>query len=177
MPSIFGGTSANCATDERPRECGRGGTHNDQARFAYDFEMPIGTVVRAFRGGIVIAVEQPFPDFNHTPAEENQVFILHDDGTVARYYHLTQGGGLVAPGSSVSTGQAIALSGAAGYIGFQAIPHLHFDVTVQECGEQFFGSSCTAMNGTRRFSARWTSINETGREPTINASSDRPVLL
>ena len=130
--------------------CGRGPTHNGQARFAYDFEMPIGTVVRASRGGLVIAVEEQFPDFNHTPGEENRVFVRHDDGTVARYYHLTQGGSLVAPGSSVSTGQAIALSGATGYIGFQAIPHLHFDVTAQACGALFFGPLCATIPVTFR---------------------------
>lgn len=125
--------------------CGRGTTHNGQARFAYEFERPIGTVVRASRGGIVIAVEEQFPDYNYTPGEENRVFVRHHDGTGARYYHLTQGGSLVAPGSRVSTGQAVALGGASGYIGFQAIPHLHFDVTVQDCGEQFFGPLCATI--------------------------------
>lgn len=125
--------------------CGRGATRNGRARFAYDLAMPIGPVVGASRGGIEIAVEEQFPDYNHTPGEENRVFVRHDDVTVARYYHLTQGGSLVVSGSPVSTGQAIALSAATGYIGFQAIPHLHFDATARDCGEQFFGPLCATI--------------------------------
>jgi hypothetical protein len=29
--------------------CGRGQTHNGLARFAYDFQMPVGTIIRASR--------------------------------------------------------------------------------------------------------------------------------
>ena len=94
--------------------CCGGATHNGQAQFAYDFEMPIGTVIRASRAGTVLTVEEPFPDYNHTPVEENRVFVRRDDGTDARYYDLTRGGSLVVPGSSVSTGQATAPSGASG---------------------------------------------------------------
>ena len=36
--------------------CGRGQTHNGLARFAYDFQMPVGTIIRASRGGIVIGI-------------------------------------------------------------------------------------------------------------------------
>jgi murein DD-endopeptidase MepM/ murein hydrolase activator NlpD len=125
--------------------CGRGQTHNGLARFAYDFQMPVGTIIRASRGGTVISVNEQFQDYNRTPGDENWIFVRHDDGTVARYYHLTQEGSFVEAGSVVSVGQRIGRSGATGYIGFQSIPHLHFDVTAQECGEFFFGSLCATV--------------------------------
>ena len=98
----------------------------------------------------MVGVNEHFPDYNRTPGEENWIFIRHDDGTVARYYHLTQGGSLVEVGSAVSTGQTLGLSGATGYIGWQGIPHLHFDVTAQECGTNFFGPLCSTMPVTFR---------------------------
>ena len=125
--------------------CGVGRTHNGDARFSYDFEMPVGTTIRAARGGTVIGVRENFSDYNAVAGDENWLFVMHPDGTVARYYHLTQRGSLVSAGSEVSQGDAIALSGATGYIGFQKIPHLHFDVTKQECGEEFFGKLCETI--------------------------------
>lgn len=125
--------------------CGRGQTHNGLARFAYDFQMPVGTVIRASRAGTVIDVNDQYADYNGTPGEENWIFIRHDDGTVARYYHLTREGGLVEIGSEVASGQAIGFSGATGYIGWRKIPHLHFDVTEQECGTDFFGHLCETV--------------------------------
>lgn len=130
--------------------CGRGATHNGAARFSYDFAMPVGTTIRASRAGDVIAVEEQFSDYNRTPGEENRIFIRHDDGTVARYYHLTRAGSLVEEGERVSAGQAIGLSGATGHIGAWGIPHLHFDVTAQACGDAFFGPLCRTVPVTFR---------------------------
>jgi murein DD-endopeptidase MepM/ murein hydrolase activator NlpD len=97
--------------------------------YAIDIEMPIGTPLVASRAGTVVAVRDHFPDGNDKDLEENYVMVQHDDKTVARYIHLTQGGALVKLGDVVRQGQRIALSGNSGQTGG---PHLHFDV--QTCG-------------------------------------------
>jgi murein DD-endopeptidase MepM/ murein hydrolase activator NlpD len=96
---------------------------------AIDFDMPIGSPVVAARAGIVVAARDSFPDGNNVDLAENLVFIQHDDGTVARYFHLREGGVLVQIGDTVSQGQ---LLGASGNSGQSTGPHLHFDV--QRCG-------------------------------------------
>ncbi|BDX07405.1 M23 family metallopeptidase [Planctobacterium marinum] len=97
--------------------------------YAIDFPMPIGTKIVASRAGEVVALREEFKDNNGVDLQENFVFILHDDGTVARYFHLTYNGVLVSLGEMVEAGQIIALSGNTGQSGG---PHLHFDV--QQCG-------------------------------------------
>jgi len=60
----------------------------------------------------------------------NLIFILHEDGTIARYLHLKQGGVHVDIGDRVAAGDLIGYSGNTGY---SQNPHLHFDVfTVDE---------------------------------------------
>ncbi len=93
--------------------------------FAYDFDMQIGDTIIAMREGQVIATQGRFVDANRKCGEENFVFILHDDGTVASYIHLTQNGPLVSAGQRVVQGQSIGISGDTGCsIG----PHLHIAV-------------------------------------------------
>ncbi len=92
---------------------------------AYDFEMPIGTVLVAARAGQVSAVEQSNMDGTRIPGEENFVIITHDDGTHGRYFHITQNGSMVAVGQVVGQGDPIALSGDTGE---SQGPHLHFVV-------------------------------------------------
>jgi murein DD-endopeptidase MepM/ murein hydrolase activator NlpD len=81
-------------------------------RYAIDVPMPIGTQVFAIRSGV------------------NFVLVRHDDGTVARYAHLTFMGTIVQLGDGVAQGQLIALSGNTGR---STAPHLHFDVTTDCC--------------------------------------------
>ena len=100
--------------------------HEGHSAFAYDFQMPIGTAVHAARSGKVVHVEQRYSDSTRKPGEENVVVIQHDDGTYARYYHLTKNGASVAIGDDVKQQQIIGLSGDSGA---SAGPHLHFDVT------------------------------------------------
>jgi murein DD-endopeptidase MepM/ murein hydrolase activator NlpD len=112
-----------------------GGTfsHTGKAHFAFDFWMPSGTPIRAARSGTVVrAIEH----FSQGGIEEkfkkraNLVFILHDDGTMARYLHLKRGGARVEVGDRVAAGDLIGYSGNTGY---SQNPHLHFDVfTVDE---------------------------------------------
>jgi len=92
---------------------------------AYDFEMPIGTVLVAARAGQVSAVQQSNVDGTRVPGEENFVMITHDDGTHGRYFHITQNGSMVAVGQMVGQGDPIALSGDTGE---SQGPHLHFVV-------------------------------------------------
>lgn len=94
--------------------------------YAYDFDMVIGTVVTAARDGEVVHVEESYSDGNRTPGRENVVVIRHDDGSFARYFHLTNQGALVEVGQKVARGERIALSGDTGN---SYHPHLHFDVT------------------------------------------------
>lgn len=94
--------------------------------YAHDFDMPIGTIVTAARGGTVFNVVESFEDGNRIPGRENVVVIRHRDGTLARYFHLTKNGALVEVGQEVARGDTIALSGDTGN---SFHPHLHFDVT------------------------------------------------
>ncbi|MCV2883964.1 M23 family metallopeptidase [Aestuariibacter sp. AA17] len=103
--------------------------NNGVGTYAIDFEMPIGTKVLAARNGKVVSVREKFEDGNNRDLEENYIFIQHDDGTVARYFHLTHNGALVNEGDNVNAGDVIGLSGNTGQSGG---PHLHFDV--QQCG-------------------------------------------
>lgn len=95
---------------------------------ALDFKVKTGTKVCAARGGIVISIRK---DSNrHGLKQENlsdgnYIFIRHDDGSVANYWHFEQNGVLVKVGDTVLTGQPIGLSGNTGY---SAFPHLHFEV-------------------------------------------------
>jgi murein DD-endopeptidase MepM/ murein hydrolase activator NlpD len=103
-------------------------THIGQWRFAFDFWLPSGTPIRAARDGTVVRVVE---DFSRGGTEErfkkhaNLIFILHADGTIARYLHLQRGGANVEVGDRVAAGDLIGFSGNTGY---SQGPHLHFDV-------------------------------------------------
>ena len=99
-------------------------------RYALDILMPIGTDVLAIRAGIVVGVEEDFVDGDNVLGHENYVFVQHEDGSVARYVHLTQMGALVEVSDVVQQGQPIGVSG---HTGNSTEPHLHFDVTHSCC--------------------------------------------
>ncbi|MBD1583942.1 M23 family metallopeptidase [Pseudoalteromonas sp. S16_S37] len=104
-------------------------SNNGVGLYSIDFNMPIGTKIVASRSGEVVAVQEKFEDYNGEDLKENYVFIRHNDGTIARYFHLTHQGALVSLGDKVAAGDVIGLSGNTGQSGG---PHLHFDV--QKCG-------------------------------------------
>jgi len=112
-------SQANC-TDNSHREGTLG-------QFAYDFRMPIGTDLIAIRPGVVVAIQESFPNVGSVqqPGEENFVIINNNDGTQDRYFHLDQDGVHVEVGQTVSRGQLIASSGNSGGTPF---PHLHLEV-------------------------------------------------
>ena len=107
-------------------------SHGDEEnRYALDFAADIGTPVLAARAGTVMQIEAAFSKAglkkDTYSGRANFVRILHDDGSMALYAHLTTGGVLVRVGQQVKAGQQIGLSG---NTGFTTGPHLHFSVQV-----------------------------------------------
>lgn len=95
---------------------------------ALDFKVKTGTRVCAARDGVVIAVRADSDKGGLKPenlSDGNYIFIRHNDGTEANYWHFKKDGVLVNIGDTVKTGQVIGLSGNTGY---SAFPHLHFEV-------------------------------------------------
>ncbi len=99
-----------------------GGTH--RGRFAIDFSMPVGSTITAARGGRVTETRTEYRDDDRTGGHENGVFVLHDDGTMATYLHMSEDGVFVDVGDTVEVGDAIGLVGTTG----TSVPHLHFEV-------------------------------------------------
>jgi murein DD-endopeptidase MepM/ murein hydrolase activator NlpD len=100
-----------------------------------DFKMKSGTLICAAREGLVIELkyESNIGGLKEANlADGNFIFIKHNDGSVAKYWHLQKNGVLVKLGDQVEKGQAIAKSGNTGYTAF---PHLHFQV-VDKTGRQ-----------------------------------------
>jgi murein DD-endopeptidase MepM/ murein hydrolase activator NlpD len=90
----------------------------------YDFSMQIGTIITAARSGTVGWANDGCTDGNRMCT--NLITIIHDDGTVALYSHLTKGGVLVKSGDLVEAGDTIGRSGNTGNTG--GTPHLHFSI-------------------------------------------------
>lgn len=103
--------------------------HSGFWRFGYDFSMPIGTAVTASRDGIVGWSIGKCRDGDGGCT--NLVTILHSNGDVTVYSHLTEGGAPVSPGTRVEAGDTIGYSGNSGYTA--GFPHLHF--SLHPCNE------------------------------------------
>jgi murein DD-endopeptidase MepM/ murein hydrolase activator NlpD len=103
--------------------------NNKQNRYAVDFDMPVGTPVVAARAGVVVDVvlthESGGRDVSFIE-QANMITIVHDDGTLAEYAHLSPGNPLVSRGERVAAGTLIGYSGNTGY---STGPHLHFVVS------------------------------------------------
>jgi murein DD-endopeptidase MepM/ murein hydrolase activator NlpD len=111
---------------------GAGGSFSHQPgtgdAYANDWNMAIGSEVRAARGGTVVGVRTD--STAHGLADRfknsaNYILIRHSDGTYGEYQHLQSGGALVKLGNIVQAGQPIGRSGNTGYT---SGPHLHFGV-------------------------------------------------
>jgi murein DD-endopeptidase MepM/ murein hydrolase activator NlpD len=107
-------------------------------QYAIDFNMPIGTLIKASRPGTVVFVEESGEDYAFP---NNKVIIEHTDGTFGQYMHLTKNGAQVSVGQSVSQGSNLGLGGATGLAGY---PHLHFVVT--EAGSWEYPYTSIPMN-------------------------------
>jgi hypothetical protein len=138
-------------------------THTGNDEYAYDFQMPVGTTLRAMRGGKVLRVRNPSPPgsacYNGGSTScanfANTVEILHSDGSVGLYMHLSKTG--VSTGANVNQGDVIGKSGQSGWV---TGPHVHVQVQsncgIWWCQSKPFhfvekasissGSSCTSDN-------------------------------
>lgn len=92
--------------------------------FAYDFDFVTGDTIVASRAGLAWFVREDQPNIggNCSGGKENIIFVLHDDGTVMSYAHLTTNGSFVSTGERIEQGQPIGLSGNSGC---SSGPHLH----------------------------------------------------
>jgi murein DD-endopeptidase MepM/ murein hydrolase activator NlpD len=107
---------------------GYDGSFSHQGIHALDFAMGEGTEVTAMRSGTVVSVVQQHTI--HCPKKEcmrfnNEIIILHEDGTFAEYTHLAYQSAKVKPGDKVNTGDVLAQSG---HTGYSTAPHLHVSI-------------------------------------------------
>ena len=132
----------------------RAGGHKGIKKFGYDFDMAIGTAVRAARAGVVLHTEQAHRE-GEISATGNYIIVLHEDGTNSLYGHLTHNGVAVALGETLQRGTLLGYSGNTGNTGTS--PHLHF--SVQSCDPVVLG---TAACPTLPVTFRNTDPNSTG---------------
>ena len=102
-------------------------SHQDEAKYSFDWSMPIGTPILAAREGIVVDVADGYTKAGTAKAflrEANAITVMHPDRTFATYAHLDPGAG-VREGMQVFAGDVIGFSGNTGY---STGPHLHFSV-------------------------------------------------
>lgn len=132
----------------------KAGGHNGVKKFGYDFDMAIGTSVRAARAGVVLHTEQSHFDEGETSETGNYIVVLFEDGTNSLYGHLTHNGVAVTVGDTVQPGTLLGYSGKTGNT---ATPHLHF--SVQSCDPVTLG---TAACPTLPVTFRNTDPNPTG---------------
>ena len=136
------------------------GSHNDSQAWAYDFNLPAGTEIRAARGGTVEWLQEnltatfnpslptgpgntPFPN-GDLQNWGNAVRIRHAGGFTSWYFHIQANGVLVNVGDEVKQGQAIAVCGNTGR---SSGPHLHFQVQADSTNwglsvPHTFGANC-----------------------------------
>ena len=101
--------------------------HSHNGRFAYDFDMAMGTEVLAARAGEVVELREHFSDDDTRGGHENVVILRHADATLSLYIHMRQDGVLPELGEYVDRGSLLGWSGSSG-TGF---PHIHFQVCLR----------------------------------------------
>ena len=96
--------------------------------FGIDLSVPVGTDVRASKGGVITRAGLENPN-NHLQGFGRRIRLLHDDGFTTVYAHLSEI--LVAENERVAAGQSIGKSGGekgADGAGSSLGPHLHFEI-------------------------------------------------
>lgn len=106
----------------------RKATYRSHVHLAIDYPTPVGTKVRAFKAGTVIAqgMDSSGAYFCYLRVRRGAE---HD--ITALYYHLSQGSFRFPVGGKVRKGQTIALSG---NTGFSTGPHLHVELIRSDRG-------------------------------------------
>ncbi|MET7618486.1 M23 family metallopeptidase [Streptomyces sp. NPDC005408] len=99
----------------------QGGAMWSHKHSGQDFAVPVGTLVKATHGGVVVKAGPN--GGGDGPAYGNAIVIKHANGTYSQYAHLSQIN--VHVGQNLKTGQAIARSGNTGN---SSGPHLHFEI-------------------------------------------------
>ncbi|WP_250658230.1 M23 family metallopeptidase [Alkalimarinus coralli] len=106
---------------------GRFSHSKEPSYYAVDIAMPVGTIIKAARAGVVMSVKDDYHmgsvSSKYFLDKANFLTVLHDDGTIASYVHILLGGLMVKAGDRVEVGQSLARSGSTGY---SSGPHLHF---------------------------------------------------
>ena len=92
-------------------------------QYAFDFDMPVGTLFIAARAGTVVEVVEDAA--SQGGGAGNYVVVDHGDGTYAYYLHSPKRGIYVSVGDEVEQGQVLGETGQSGLAGY---PHLHFIV-------------------------------------------------
>lgn len=109
------------------------GEYKSDKRFCVDFNLAFGTEVRASKRGQVLFVFDSTSSYYEgldieigakTPV--NFISLIHKDGTISLYQHLSKGSAIVKRGEDVRKHQPIARTGKSGWIG--GIPHLHHEL-------------------------------------------------
>jgi murein DD-endopeptidase MepM/ murein hydrolase activator NlpD len=101
-------------------------THQGASRFAFDFNVPIGTAIVAAASGLVVQMQDGFDrSADMDPDQYNFVLLDHGDGVLTEYGHLRHHGTRVRPAQRVAQGELIGYSGDTG---MSTGPHLHFAV-------------------------------------------------
>jgi murein DD-endopeptidase MepM/ murein hydrolase activator NlpD len=151
-------------------------SHNNRENlYAVDFAMPVGTPVLASREGTVIDATLYHTEGGYDVRyldKANAIAIVHDDGTVAEYAHLSPGPDIVKPGQHVAAGDLIGYSGSTGY---SSGPHLHFivskpSITDGKVARQSVPVTFFANDPQVRFAA------QAGTTLTANYKSSAPVF-
>ncbi len=104
---------------------------------ALDFKVKNGTPVHAARDGIVTGVRSDSDEGGlkqENFADGNYIFVEHNDGSQAQYWHFKKHGVMVKDGDHIKTGQLIGYSGNTGY---SAFPHLHFEVSGRDLNGRY----------------------------------------
>ncbi len=117
-----------CGETIRVNQDHNGGTHTDEGRWAWDFDLDVGDEVWASAPGVVrnVKLDSDIGGCDHDLySYGNYVVVDHGDGTAALYLHLQQWSSSLDVGDPVCAGDVI---GRVGLTGWVCGEHLHFQL-------------------------------------------------